>query len=66
MMTPDRFSECLTSIGWSQRGLADLLRVPETRPRRWAQGRYPVPEEVSKWLERLASAHERNPPPEID
>jgi len=64
-MTPDRFDECLTVIGWSLRGVADRLGVHETRPRRWSAGRYPVPADVAKWLERLAAAHEKNPPPSV-
>jgi len=64
-MTPDRFNECLAAMDWSVKGLADFLGLPHTRPRRWAEGRYPVPPEVATWLERLAEVHEKNPPPDI-
>lgn len=57
-MTPTRLRECLATIGWSQRGLADRLGLEETRTRRWASGRYPIPENVAQWLERLSSAHD--------
>jgi hypothetical protein len=63
-MTAKRFEQCLDAIGWSSRAVAIRLGVPETRPRYWAAGRYPVPKEVARWLERLAAAHEKNPPPE--
>jgi plasmid maintenance system antidote protein VapI len=64
-MTPERLQECLTAIGWTVRGLAAHLGLHETRSRRWVGGQYPVPPEVAAWLERLATAHERNPPPEV-
>jgi ribosome-binding protein aMBF1 (putative translation factor) len=63
LMTPERFRECVRHIGWSMRGLADMLGLHETRTRRWASGQYPVPEDVARWLDKLAVAHERNPIP---
>lgn len=63
-MTPDRFRECLALLHWSQRGLADVLRMDERQIRRWATGAYAVPEPIAAWLEKLARFHERNPPPE--
>ena len=64
-MTPERFSECLETIGWTQRGLAARLEIDEHQTRRWASGRYPVPGPVATWLERLTRTHERNPAPDI-
>ena len=58
IVTPDRLRECLSSIGWSQRALAERLGLHETRTRRWASGRYPIPENVADWLERLAAVHD--------
>jgi ribosome-binding protein aMBF1 (putative translation factor) len=58
-MTPTRFRACLESIGWTQRGLADRLGLHETRTRRWASGRYEVPQNVADWLERLARCHDK-------
>lgn len=63
-MTPERFRECLAAIGWTQHGLAAVLGVHETRPRRWATGRYEIPPAVAEWLERLAETHEAYPLPE--
>jgi ribosome-binding protein aMBF1 (putative translation factor) len=63
-MTPTRLRECLDLIGWSQRALADTLGLHETRVRRWATGRYPVPDNVAAWLERLAKAHAAHPLPD--
>jgi ribosome-binding protein aMBF1 (putative translation factor) len=62
-MTPARFHACLSAIGWSQRALADRLGIHETRVRRWASSKYPIPETVAAWLERLAKAHEKEPWP---
>ncbi len=62
-MTPDRLRECLDVLGWSQRGLADMLGVHETRARRWARGVMPVPDEVAGWLETLAAVHAAHPAP---
>jgi transcriptional regulator with XRE-family HTH domain len=66
MMTPQRFKQCLEQIGWTLRGVADRLGLPPTRIRRWADGEYAVPAEVARWLDKLASTHERMPPPEIE
>ena len=57
-MTPTRFRACLESIGWSQRALADRLGLHETRTRRWASGRYEVPQNVADWLQCLCDAHD--------
>ena len=62
-MTPTRLRECLDVLGWSQRGLADMLRTNERQVRRWAAGSAEVPGRVAEWLERVASFHEANPPP---
>lgn len=62
-MTPERLRECLAALRWSQRGLADALACDERQVRRWAAGAT-VPPSVAAWLERLASYHERHPPPQ--
>jgi ribosome-binding protein aMBF1 (putative translation factor) len=64
-MTPERFRECVEHIGWSMRSLADQLGMHETRTRRWADGSYPVPKEIERWLEKLAAVHERYPAPQM-
>lgn len=63
-MTPNRFRECLATLHWSQRGLAEILQMDERQVRRWASGDYAIPPRISDWLEKLARFHERNPPPE--
>ena len=62
-MTPTRLRECLDALGWSQRGLADLLGIHETRVRRMARGLVEVPGEVAEWLETLAAIHAAHPLP---
>ena len=62
-MTPDRFRECLASLAWSQRGLADILAMDERQVRRWASGST-IPDPVAAWLDKLARYHENNPSPQ--
>jgi DNA-binding transcriptional regulator YdaS (Cro superfamily) len=62
-MTPRAFRAALSTIGWTQRGLADRLGVHETRVRRWVSGVYPIPENVAEWLQRLATEVEKHPLP---
>lgn len=62
-MTPARLAECLALLRWSQRGLAAALGRPEATVRQWLAGKVRVPEPVGAWLETLAEAHARNPPP---
>lgn len=64
-MDSDRFRECLASIGWSGRKLADMLAMDERQVRRWAAGSA-IPQPVADWLEKLAHCHEHNPPPAKD
>lgn len=62
-MTPERFRECLATIGWTPHQLATILSMEERQTRRWASGAYAVPERVAEWLERVAAFHAANPPP---
>ena len=60
-MTADRFRECLSTLHWSQCGLAEILYCDDRLVRRWAQGSEPVPESIARWIENLASTHEAPP-----
>ena len=62
-MTPDRFRAVLRLVHWTGRGLATILGCDERLIRRWAAGSAAIPLGVAEWLERLAAAHESNPPP---
>lgn len=62
-MTPTRYRECLTSLRWTQRGLAAALECDERLARRWASGDAPIPASVAAWLETLAKCHEALPAP---
>ncbi len=62
-MTPTRLRECLTALDWTQRGLARLLGRQEGTVRQWARGAVQIPEDVSAWLEKLATYHAKHPPP---
>lgn len=63
-MNPTRLRECLEALGWSQRGLAEMLGLHETRVRRWARGSLEIPANVEAWLEKLARTHFSDPLPE--
>lgn len=63
-MTSTRLRECLDLMGWSQRGLGEMLGLHETRVRRWARGLLDVPPEVADWLETLAAVHAAHPMPD--
>jgi hypothetical protein len=64
MMLPAERRACLAALHWSQRQLADILRLPEGQVRRWFRDdRSEVPTEVDAWLKRRASAMLLDPPP---
>lgn len=63
-MTPGRLGECLATLHWSQRALADILAYSEGTVRGWARGSRPVPPDVAAWLEALAAVHAANPRPD--
>lgn len=54
-MTPTEFRECLASLRWSQRGLADILNIHPTSVRNMASGKNPIPENIADWLINSAS-----------
>jgi len=55
--------ECLETIGWTRRGVAARVGLSNTSCRRYEIGTAKVPDDIAAWLEKLAAAHERNPPP---
>ncbi len=63
-MTPKRFTQCLASLRWTQRGLAAILECDDRLVRRWASGEADIPASVAAWLETLAQAHDAIPPPQ--
>jgi len=56
--------EYCEAIGWSLRGLADLLECNDRTVRRWADGTNATPPEVLIWLDRIAKVHEKYPAPD--
>jgi transcriptional regulator with XRE-family HTH domain len=62
-VTPADLSKRLTTIGWSQRGVAKRLGLGEQTIRQWLAGKVKIPPDVSLWLDKLARFHERHPPP---
>ena len=63
-MTPDRFSECLDQLGWSQRHLSALLGCDTNLPTRWSRGDALIPPSIGSWLEALITAYSVHQPPE--
>jgi transcriptional regulator with XRE-family HTH domain len=63
LMTPDRLRDCLHTLGWTQRDLADLLGIDDRSVRLyWAMGRgNGIPANVEAWLEELAALVEALP-----
>ncbi len=62
-MSPDDFRECLALLHWSQRGVADILGTHPTTVRRWATGDAAIPDNVARWLKKLAAVHRAQPLP---
>lgn len=68
-MNASRLRECCDIIGWSLRQLARELNrhgwhIADTTVRQgWARDLVPIPDDVAKWLERLADFHRENSPP---
>lgn len=65
-VTPaERLDAALTTLQWSGRTLANLLRRDKTQVHRWLQGAYQPPDEVLAWVEELAAFHEAHPVPRV-
>jgi hypothetical protein len=64
MNDAEHLASLLDEIGWSHRGLADILDVKMTSVLRWLNGDYTVPPELLTWLRLLAEFHRRHPLPE--
>jgi hypothetical protein len=62
-MTPTRRRQCLATLHWTQRGLADLLGWDESTVRRWMRADGQAPPEIDAWLERRAASMASDPPP---
>ena len=62
-MTPDRMSECLVSIGWTDHKLAAILECDLLIIEEWLGGGKSIPVSVAAWLGALAAAHDGIAPP---
>lgn len=62
-MTPERMSECLASIGWTDHKLASLLECDLLLVEAWLDGGADIPASLAAWLTTLAAAHDAIPPP---
>ena len=63
-MSPDQLRDRLLALRWSQRGLAEALRLHPTTVRRWAIGETRIPGNVGIWLNRLVIHHKQFPVPD--
>jgi transcriptional regulator with XRE-family HTH domain len=55
----------LNAIGWSQRELARQVGASEVQVRRMFAGTISMDQALLRYLQRLGSFHEANPPPQI-
>jgi hypothetical protein len=62
-MTPARFTDCLSAIGWTEHGLLRMLECDLMLVEAWGTGSEPIPARLGAWLETLAKCHEAIPPP---
>lgn len=62
-MDTAQLKQSLMKLYWSTVTLADVLRCPIEVVMGWYYGNAPIPQAVGEWLERLAAAHDGNPPP---
>jgi hypothetical protein len=62
-MTPERFSEVMDTINWTLQQLSAVADRDYRLVRGWMSGRTAIPQDIAVWLEKLAAAHEANPPP---
>jgi len=62
-MTPTRLRECITILGWTQRGLARMLERQEGTIRMWARGASSIPADVAEWLEQRTQQAQSVPAP---
>jgi transcriptional regulator with XRE-family HTH domain len=54
-MTSTRLHECLTRLGWSTDGLAGQANVSPVTARRWLNGKVPIPPDVARVIEQMAT-----------
>ena len=53
-MTPAAFRAAVERLGWSYRGLADMVQIDERQVRRWAAGNA-IPPHIAAWIERAVA-----------
>ena len=61
---PARFREILRTLYWNLPTLAELLAIKVEVVQRWHDALEPVPNNVARWLQRLAKVHEEHPYPD--
>jgi len=57
-MTPTRLNECLESLRWPSRTLADAFGCQEELVDAWILGFEEIPAKAAAWIEALAQVHE--------
>ena len=55
-MTPAEFRAAAAVIGWSERQIAARSGYAVSIASQWASGRCAVPDDLARWLERMAQA----------
>jgi len=67
-VTPERWRECVNTLGYSNGDMARMLGRTPRRVNRWYSGKNAVPDDVADWVEawvaEFRSWPTRNPPPQ--
>jgi hypothetical protein len=58
LMTSDQLHECLAKLGWSTTNLAERAAVSPVTARRWLNGKVPIPNDVARIVEQMATLAE--------
>lgn len=64
-MPPDTFRALCAACGWSPQAVAVMCGRKRNSGTDWATGRIRVPPEVAAWLQRVAAALAKLPPPAL-
>ncbi len=57
-MPPAVLRACMDSLGYTWRQVARMLQCDDRLVRRWMSGKFPVPDPVADWIERVLAARD--------
>lgn len=65
-MKPDELTLAAFTCGWTPQQVAAMCGYHRNTGTAWTKGLYAVPDDVAKWLRKMASFAAKNPPPKRD